>query len=118
MTPDPYRNAYDKALEDLSLIAAKFERLNTRKKLVENLVKALQPVFNSDVQPAPEASANEQMETPQVPQEVSADAGEPAEPPDGYSFLDVPAPLPDGDGDPFQRRVRANFRFRGLSVQR
>jgi hypothetical protein len=118
MTPDPYRNAYDKALEDLSLIAAKFEWLNTRKKLVENLVKAMQPLFKSDGQAAPEASANAQEETPQASQEVAAEAGAPAEAPDGYSFLDVPAPLPEGDGDPFQRRVRANFRFRGLAVQR
>jgi hypothetical protein len=116
MTPDPYRQAYEKAIEDLALISQKFERLCTRKKLVENLVTALEPVFNSDMQSTPEASAP--VEIPQAPQEVAAEAESPTEPPAGYSFLDVPAPLPEGDGDPFQRRVRGNFRFRGLSVQR
>jgi len=115
MTPDPYRQAYEKAIEDLTLISQKFERLSTRKKLVENLVTALQPVFNSDVQAAPQAHANGQVETPQ---EATAGAESPTEAPDGYSFLDVPAPLPEGDGDPFQRRVRSNFRIKGLTAHR
>jgi hypothetical protein len=118
MTSDPYRNAYDKAIEDLTLISQQFERLSTRKKLVENLVTALHPVFDSEVQAAPEASANTQVVTPEAPQEVAAVAESPTEAPDGYSFLDVPAPLPEGDGDPFQRRVRANFRVKGLTAHR
>jgi hypothetical protein len=44
MTPDPYRIAHEKALEDLALIEARVEWLNTRKKHVENVIKALQPV--------------------------------------------------------------------------
>jgi hypothetical protein len=41
MTPEPYRIAYEKALEDLSVISDKFESLNTRKRHVENLISAL-----------------------------------------------------------------------------
>ncbi|HMG84470.1 MAG TPA: hypothetical protein VK574_01930 [Terracidiphilus sp.] len=119
MTPDPYRKAYDKAVEDLTLISQTFERLSARKKLVENLVTALQPVFATK-DPAQETHSSASIETPQDVQEISAEAHEAAEPAGGYSFLDVPAPLPtESDGDPFQRRVKAgNFRFKGHAAQR
>lgn len=45
MTSDPYRKAYEKAIEDLTQISQTFERLSARKKLVENLVSAMQPIF-------------------------------------------------------------------------
>ena len=50
MTPDPYRSAYEKALADLSFIAERHEWLNTRKRHVENLISALQPVSRT-IQP-------------------------------------------------------------------
>jgi hypothetical protein len=119
MTPDPYRIAYEKALEDLSNISERYEWLNTRKRHVENLVSALQPVFNSGNQSALENSASIAALSPTAPQEIAAQAEEPAnEAEEKYSFLDVPAPLPVSDGDPFERRVKASFRFKGLSAQR
>ncbi|MGA8085924.1 MAG: hypothetical protein WCA10_01375 [Terracidiphilus sp.] len=119
MTPDPYRQAYDKALEDLTLISQKFEQLSTRKKLVENLLTALQPVFVTMEHKGHETPSHATIETQQDAQEGPTEALETAEPAGGYSFLDVPAPLPaDSDGDPFQRRVKANFRFKGLTAQR
>ncbi len=119
MTPDPYRKAYEKAVEDLTLIDAKFEQLNSRKKLVENLVMTLQPVITAHQQSMPETSPHSAMQSSQVSQEMTAgaDASVP-EPPVNYSFLDVPAPLPESDGDPFERRTKSSFRFKGLSVQR
>jgi hypothetical protein len=116
MTPDPYRNAYEKALADLSFIAERHEWLNARKRHVENLISALQPVFDSGNQSALESSTSTAAT---VPQEISAEAEESAnEAVEKYSFLDVPAPLPQSDGDPFERRVKASFRFKGLSAQR
>ena len=120
MTPQPYQNAYDTALAELSQIAQKFEQLRTRKGHIEGVIQALQPFFASaaEVHPAPsnrgESPAPARQEFPHV---ASVDA----EPPAGYSFRDVPNPLPDlseTGGDPFQRRARANFRFRGLAAQR
>lgn len=119
MTPDSYRIAYDKALEDLSQIAERFERLNTRKKHVENLLSALQPVFASDHQSVLESPTSTAPNLSHGPQEISAETDSPAsEAEPTYTFLDVPAPLPASDGDPFERRVKASFRFRGLSAQR
>jgi len=112
MTPDPYRIAHEKALEDLALIEARVEWLNTRKKHVENVIKALQPVCSPTEQAIHGSSVEES-------QQVSAEAEQsPSEVADNYSFLNVPAPLPQSDGDPFQRRVKASFRFRGLAAQR
>jgi hypothetical protein len=116
MTPDPYRTAYEKALEDLTIISERYEWLNTRKRHVENLISALQPVFNSGHQSAHENSASA-VDT--APQEIGAGMEEPSsQGEENYSFLDVPAPLPESDGDPFERRVKASFRFKGLSAQR
>ena len=118
MTAHPYQNAYDTAINELTEIAAQFEQLRTRKALVENVVHALQPFF------AAEAIVGNQnpgeMATPEQSL-VSAVASSDPEPPEGYSFRDVPSPLPDLDetgGDPFQRRVKTSFRFRGLAAQR
>jgi hypothetical protein len=114
MNAQPYQNAYDTAIKELTQIAAAFEQLRLRKTQIETLVHALQPFFG---EAQPQAS---------VPQESSAvvpenAASEGTEPPAGYSFRDVPNPLPDiseTGGDPFQRRVKATFRFKGLASQR
>jgi hypothetical protein len=118
MTPDPYGKAYEKALEDLTSISDRFTQLCARKKLVENAIAALQPVLVSS-QPA------EKKENAIVAQEFTHSSTEDpaavdvqAEPASSYSFLAVPSPLPESDGDPFQRRVRSNFHFRELSAQR
>ena len=120
MTPDPYRQAYEKAIEDLTLISHQFERLSTRKMQVENLVTAMQPIFAAMGHATQESPSHASIETPQVAQEAPTEALDSAEPEGGYSFLDVPAPLPtETDGDPFQRRVKSgSFRFKGLAAQR
>lgn len=120
MTSDPYRKAYETAIEDLTQISQTFERLSARKKLVENVVLALQPVFARTDEVSPEIPVQATIETAPAAQEESSEVGEAGEPPAGYSFLDVPAPLPtESDGDPFQRRVRAgNFRFKGHAAHR
>jgi hypothetical protein len=114
MNAQPYQNAYDTAIHQLTEIAAAFEQLRVRKTQIESLVLALQPFFGEGQVPAsvpPQASA--------VLPEIAA--SEAAEPPEGFSFEDVPNPLPDiseTGGDPFQRRVKATFRFKGLAAQR
>ncbi len=120
MTPDPYRNAYEKALADLTIISDRFESLNNRKKLVENLVSALQPVFASSHQAAPRSlqcaecnrsgrSAGDHCRSTknQTPRSKRS-----------THFLMSPLPSRESDGDPFERRVKANFRFRGSRAQR
>ena len=120
MTPDPYRNAYQKALADLTVICETFEQLSNRKKLVESLVSALQPIFSSTQLATPELSSIAEMPALESSHEMTVEAQEPTnETESHYSFLDVPAPLPaESDGNPFERRVKANFRFRGLATQR
>ena len=120
MTSDPYRKAYETAVEDLTQISETFERLSARKKLVENVVLALQSVFARTEDASPEIPAQATIETAQAAHEESTEVSDTGEPPAGYSFLDVPAPLPtESDGDPFQRRVRAgNFRFKGHAAHR
>ena len=112
MNPQPYQNAYDTAIDELTRIAAAFEKLRARKSQIENLVQALQPFFGEGQSPA---AAHQ---PPAVVPQIAASA---EEPPEGYSFRDVPNPLPDVSetgGDPFQRRVKATFRFKGLATQR
>jgi len=112
-SPQPYQNAYDTAIAELTEIAAVFEKLRVRKIQIENLVQALQPYFGVEQNPA---ATHEQPGTV-VPEIAASEAG----PPEGYSFRDVPNPLPDiseTGGDPFQRRVKATFRFKGLATQR
>jgi len=119
MTPDPYRQAYEKALEDLTLISQKFEQLSTRKLQVENLLTAFQPIFARVEHAGQESLSHPAIESPQTAPETTTGSNESTGPEEGYSFLDVPAPLPtETDGDPFQRRVKANFRFKGLAAQK
>lgn len=117
MTPNPYRAAYEKALEDLKLITTQFERLETRKKHVENLITTLQPMVMSDGHAGAEGTMSAPVEVAQTAAPVSVTTDEAEEAASTYSYLDVPAPLPDSDGDPF-RRVKTSFRFRGLTAQR
>lgn len=121
MPPQPYQNAYDTALAELNQIAQKFEQLRTRKGQIEGVILALQPFFpQAGAKPEVSVHPNDPIAVPtreEIPQMASVDA----EPPAGYSFRDVPNPLPDiseTGGDPFQRRAKPNFRFRGLSAQR
>jgi len=114
MNAQPYQNAYDTAINELTQIAATFEQLRVRKTQIESLVQALQPFFAEGQVPA-----SLEQPTSAVLPEVAA--SESAEPPEGFSFEDVPNPVPDiseTGGDPFQRRVKATFRFKGLATQR
>ena len=117
MTPHPYQNAYDTAIGELSEITTRFEQLRERKNQVENLIHVLEPFFA-----ATEEVGGEKLEAqPVISKEFSAESPASDAPPEGYSFRDVPSPLPDlaeSGGDPFQRRVKASFRFRGLATQR
>lgn len=123
MTTDPYRVAYESALAEITEITAKFEELRVRKSQIENLIAVLQPMcaterviperLSNASEPEPEAMAGERSGA-EVAGGIEAAASEPA----SYSYLDVPNPLPDGTGDPFQRRGRGSFRFRGLAAQR
>jgi len=119
MTTDPYRVAFESALAEVTKIAAKFEQLRIRKSHLENLVAALQPVFSGEIGDTASAAAQQspvQEESgPQLVNETESPVGEEQA---SYSYLDVPAPLPAGDGDPFQRRVKTTFRFKGLAAQR
>jgi hypothetical protein len=118
MTPDPYRSAYEKALAELNQIERKFEELRTRKILVENLIMALRPVSGSDhISPSSQEVASNPG--PQIVSEIAAEEiPSVSAPADQYSFLEVPNPLAEGDGDPFQRRAKTSFRFKGLAAQR
>jgi hypothetical protein len=118
MTSHPYQNAFDTAINELTEMTATFERLQARKTQIEGLILALQPFFGDSPQVQPHLSATVQESTSlAVPEVVASDA----EPPEGYSFRDVPNPVPDAsdpEADPFQRRMKATFRFRGLATQR
>lgn len=118
MTPHPYQTAYDTAAKQLSDIAAEIEYLRARKSLIENVIQALMPLVNPSEATTSHASAG----TEAVNQPTLAKDGvDESEPPEGYSFRDVPSPLPDlseTEGNPFQRRVKASFRFGGLATQR
>ncbi|HEY1578680.1 MAG TPA: hypothetical protein VGF82_16550 [Terracidiphilus sp.] len=118
MTPQPYQNAYDTALAELNQITQKFEQLRSRKGQIEVVIQALKPFFANEAEFHPAASVR--GESPIVAP-ARQEAGMDTEPPEGYSFRDIPNPSPDiseTDGDPFQRRGKANFRFRGLATQR
>jgi hypothetical protein len=118
MTSQAYQNAYDTAVAELSNIAASFEQLRARKSLVENAIHALEPFFASTADAAPQVSAIAETDNKPVLVENAAADGEP---PQGYSFQDVPSPLPDiseTGGDPFQRRGKSSFRLRGFAMQR
>lgn len=118
MTPNPYSVAFDKALAEVTEITARFEQLHVRKSQLENLVAVLQPMFSGEAGITSAEMTHQALPQehpgPQLVNETEAVSEEPA----NYSYLDVPAPLPEGDGDPFQRRVKTSFRFRGLAAQR
>ena len=118
MTPQPYQNAYDTAVAELTQIAASFEQLRARKMLLENAIHALEPIFASGEEGAADVAGGPETDNQPVFAE-SAVAG--PESPEGYSFRDVPSPLPDiseTGGDPFQRRVKSSYRFKGFATQR
>ena len=98
-----------------SIVENEASSFSGRKTKIENLVQALQPFFAEGQVPATSA----QQQPGDVQPELAAQEG--TEAPEGYSFRDVPNPLPDvseAGGDPFQRRVKATFRFKGLATQR
>lgn len=115
MTPDPYHVAYQTALAEITEIVAKFDRLRTRKGHVENLIAALQPVFADQTGVSSPATTQATAEEESGPHLVNESA---AEEQGSYSYLNVPNPLPEGDGDPFQRRAKTSLRFKGLTAQR
>jgi hypothetical protein len=108
--PNPYRVAYDAALAEITEITAQFEQLRTRKGQVEHLVTALQAYLAPTDNEQPNAASTMELQPTLAAPETVPDSA--------YSYLDVPNPLPDGDGDPFQRRVKTTFRFKGLTTQR
>lgn len=123
MTPDPYRVAHETALAEITEITAKFEQLRTRKSQIENLIAVLQPIFaaegmGSEAVPAPPSPAQNALQEEPAAAQLDATQTPGREEQGTYSYMNVPNPLPAGDGDPFQRRVKTNFRFRGLAAQR
>ena len=121
MTPNPYQTAYEAAIVELNDISARFEQLRMRKGQVEHLIVALQSVFGSQdgaIAEAPLPAKSNQAPGPAETPEPAVEIAAQAEPPAGYSYMDVPNPLPESDGDPFQRRVKTSFRFKGLAAQR
>jgi hypothetical protein len=120
MTTDPYRVAYESALAEITEITAKFEQLLARKGQIENLITVLQPMCAAEEGTLERLSTAPVPRPEALPEEKSApEIDRPAaQGPASYSYLDVPNPLPDGTGDPFQRRGRGSFRFRGLAAQK
>ena len=119
MTPQPYQNAYDTAVAELTEIAATFEQLRARKNMIENVIHALEPFFPSSDRVVTEFSTD--AAAGDQPVFAESNAAQQVEPPEGYSFTDVPSPLPDiseTGGDPFQRRVKSGYRFKGFAMQR
>jgi hypothetical protein len=124
---DPYRSAYETAMVELGQITKRFEHLRTRKNHVEHLIVVLQQALGAAEPATTESLPSVEMVAAQYPQEVTASPAEAQPDPEGYSFLQVPSPisdlevassLPESSGDPFQRRMRTSFRFKGLSAQR
>jgi hypothetical protein len=124
---DPYRSAYETALVELAQITKRFEHLRTRKNHVEHLIVVLQQTLGAAEPAATETLASMEMAAAPVKHEAVPDPAEAQTDPDGYSFLQVPSPisdlevansLPESSADPFQRRMRTSFRFKGLSAQR
>lgn len=113
MTTHPYRTAFDAAMSELTEIAAKFEQLRARKGQIETVIAALQAIFEPEngTRNSPQTGAASDAKD-------AADDKSEEQDPGGYSYLDVPTPLPESDGDPFERRVKTTFRFRGLAAQR
>jgi hypothetical protein len=106
MTSHPYQVAYEQAAGELTEIRGRFEQLLLRKSQLETLIAALNPLFENV------AGSNLGESGTEMPQEHVG--------PSGYSFNEVPNPLPELDetgGDPFQPRGRTGYRFRGLGQE-
>ena len=120
MTPDPYLNAYETARTELAQITVRFDQLRARKSHIENLVVVLQQTLGAHGQANIETQAEMEAMPSQHPQETAAHVAEVETEPENYSFHQVPSPSPlsETSGDPFERRVKTSFRFRGISAQR
>jgi hypothetical protein len=106
MTPHPYRVAYEQAAGELTEIKGRFEQLLLRKSQLDNVIAAFKPLFENV------GGSNLDESGLEVPQEHAE--------PSGYSFGEVPSPLPElgeAGGDPFQPRGRSGYRFRGLGQE-
>ena len=70
MNPQPYQIAYDTAINELTQIAATFEKLRVRKAQIESLVLALQPFFGEEQMPAAPAGQqdSERESAPEIRQ--------------------------------------------------
>jgi hypothetical protein len=121
MKLESYRVAYEQAAVELTEIAESYDQLRRRKETLERLVAALKPLLEMNgpahiavpekvADPIPAQTQESELLAEPAPVASEESAEQPA-----YSFLEVPAPLPElppGPSDPFQRRV---FRFRGVS---
>ena len=112
-TTNPYHAAYAAALSHVTEITEQFEELRTRKSNLEQLVAALQSYLSPI-----DGVAEQTVAMTEAPAMESTEASTEAEADRPFSYLDVPNPLPENDGDPFQRRVKSTFRFKGLATQR
>ncbi len=123
MNPQAYQNAYDTAVDELTRISETFEQLRARKTLIENAVHALQPFFAASEEAAPEEAEPQVAAAAETESEavLAEDAAAEPEPSEAFTFENVPSPLPsisETQGDPFQRRAKSNYRFKGFAVQR
>lgn len=118
-TLNPYQNAYEQAALDLTELMDRFEQLRSRRQKLENLIEAFRPLFEQNGHSrSTEARFAEPLthsaeSRPALEHETSQEFAGPSD----YSFGNVPNPLPDiseTGGDPFQRRVRSGYQFRGL----
>jgi hypothetical protein len=106
MTSHPYQVAFEQAAADLIEIKGRFEQLLLRKSQLETLIAAFNPLFENV------AGSNLGESGAEMPQGHAE--------PSGYSFTEVPNPLPElGEtgGDPFQPRGKGGYRFRGLGQE-
>jgi hypothetical protein len=106
MTSHPYQVAYEQAAGELVEIKGRFEQLRLRKSQLETLIAAFNPLFENVEGSTLGESGTER------PEELAE--------PSGYSFTEVPNPLPElseTGGDPFQPRGRSGYRFRGLGQE-
>lgn len=116
MTPDPYRIAFESALSELTEITTTLEQLRVRRGHVQNLIAILQPILATETTQTDSLSAMPASESVAHDASTPSEMAEEFEPVTEYSYLNVPAPLPQGDGDAFHRRVKAAFRFKGLAT--
>lgn len=110
MRLDVYSVAYEEANSELLEITKRFEQLRRRKETLEGLIAAISPILGLVAQPKPAADSAKESVGNTQPNSESA----------GYTFNQVPVPLPDADdagGDPFQRRVRNALKLGGSSQE-